>query len=79
MGISGRGIRWNRVASGGIAERGCHGLCDLVGWDGIWISLIWSGCFVEQAVTGGPMADIVETDLEFIRAEGCDEGFSGEV
>lgn len=25
------------------------------------------------------MGDLVETDLEFIRAEGCDEGFSGEV
>lgn len=60
-------------------ERGDHGLYDLVGWDDVWISLMWLGCFLEQAVTGGPMGDLVETDLEFVRVEGCDEGFSGEV
>lgn len=32
-----------------------------------------------QAEVGGPLRDAVETELEFVRAEGCDEGFSGEV
>lgn len=32
-----------------------------------------------QAEVGGPLREAVETELEFIRAEGCDEGFSGEV
>lgn len=32
-----------------------------------------------QAEVGGPLGAAVETELEFIRAEGCDEGFSGEV
>eukprot|EP00903_Cladosiphon_okamuranus_P019531 g17962.t1 len=31
-----------------------------------------------EAVVGGPLRDALETELEFIRAEGCDEGFSGE-
>eukprot|EP00752_Nemacystus_decipiens_P004560 g4162.t1 len=31
-----------------------------------------------QAEVGGPLREAVETELEFIRAEGCDEGFSGE-
>lgn len=33
----------------------------------------------KQAEIGGPLAATVETDLEFVQAEGCDEGFSGEV
>lgn len=38
-------------------------------------------CLVtSQAVVGnGPLGVAVETELEFVRAEGCDEGFPGEV
>ncbi|CAM9095482.1 unnamed protein product [Pylaiella littoralis] len=33
---------------------------------------------MEAVVGNGPLGAAVETELEFVRAEGCDEGFSGE-
>lgn len=41
--------------------------------------MVLSVSFAPQAEVGGPLGPAVETELEFVRAEGCDEGFSGEV